>query len=57
MFFPDHLDDKSFRLFVQRTWHLMESNLTLSPSERELADLILEHPEVGNLLLSPQLQE
>ncbi len=47
MIFPEQLDDKPFRLFVQRTWHAQQKHLTLTPSEAEIADLIAEHPEVG----------
>ncbi|MBN1999533.1 DUF1841 family protein [candidate division KSB1 bacterium] len=47
MFFSETLDDKPFRLFVQRTWHLMQKDLALSPVEKRLAFLIEEHPEVG----------
>ncbi len=47
MIFPEELDDKPFRLFVQRTWHALQNNLTLTPSETEIADLIADHPEVG----------
>lgn len=47
MIFPEELDDKPFRLFVQRTWHALQNNLTLTPSETEIADLVADHPEVG----------
>lgn len=47
MFFPEELDNKTFRLFVQRTWFLMQKRRVLSTSEKEIAHLIQEHPEVG----------
>ncbi len=46
MFFPEDLDNKPFRLFVQRIWHLMNNGRTLSSSETELANLFRTHPEV-----------
>ncbi len=49
MFFPEELDNKPFRLFVQRTWHLMHNGKTLSPSETELADLIRTLPGVESI--------
>jgi hypothetical protein len=49
-FFPEEIDDKPFRLFVQRTWHLMQKDLALSPLEKKLSYLIEEHPEVGIFL-------
>jgi hypothetical protein len=45
MFYPEELDNKTFRLFVQRTWYLLNNNLVLSSTERQLADLIAWHPE------------
>jgi hypothetical protein len=45
MFFPEELDNKTFRLFVQRTWYLLNNNLVLSGTERQLADLLAWHPE------------
>lgn len=47
MFFPEELDNKTFRLFVQRTWYLMRKGRVLSASEKEISHLIQEHPEVG----------
>jgi len=47
LFFPEELDNKTFRLFVQRTWYLMQKGRVLSASEQEIAHLIQEHPEVG----------
>ncbi len=42
MFLPEELDNRTFRLFVQRTWFLKQSHLALSRSEQELIDLIAE---------------
>ena len=47
---PEELDNKPFRLFVQRTWHAMQKNLTLTPMEALVARLIADHPEVGLFL-------
>ena len=47
MFFPEELDDKLFRLFVQRTLHQAKNNLVLSNVEKELAYLIEQHPDTG----------
>ncbi len=44
---PEQLDNKPFRLFVQRTWHAMQNNLSLTPLEAQVARLISDHPEVG----------
>lgn len=52
MTFPETLDDKTFRLFVQRTVHLMNSNAVLSRAERQLATIIEEHPEIGLYFLN-----
>jgi len=49
MFFPEELDNKPFRLFVQRTWHIIQNGMTLSPSESELADLIGALPGVESI--------
>lgn len=40
MFLPEELDNKTFRLFVQRTWFLGQNGLPLSRSEQELMELI-----------------
>lgn len=47
MFFPEELDHKIFRLFVQRTLYLMNHQLRLTSQEREIAYLLGEHPEVA----------
>jgi hypothetical protein len=47
MFFPEELDNKPFRVFVQRTLHLVKNNLALSNVEKELAYLIEQHPDTG----------
>jgi hypothetical protein len=47
MHLPEELDNKPFRLFVQRTWHAMQKNLSLTPLEARVARLISDHPEVG----------
>ena len=47
MLFPEDLDNKTFRLFVQRTVYLMGTKATLTSIERQLANIIEEHPEVG----------
>lgn len=49
MLFPEKLDDRTFRLFVQRTCHLMRTNLALSQTEQQLADLMEGFPELGFL--------
>ncbi len=56
MFFPEELDNRSFRLFVFRTWHLMNSKMALSPTEKELASLIEEHPEIGIFIPGMNIQ-
>ena len=50
MFFPDSLDNKTFRLFVERTVTQIKANNNLSSSEKELATIINEHPELELLL-------
>lgn len=47
MIFPDELDNRPFRLFVQRTCQLINSNLKLSKIEKRLADLMYSFPELG----------
>jgi hypothetical protein len=47
MFFPEELDNKPFRLFVQRTLQLVKNKLVLSNMEEELAYLIKQHPDTG----------
>jgi hypothetical protein len=47
MFLPEELDNKTFRLFVQRTWFLKQNGMMLSRSEQELSDLISTHPEIS----------
>lgn len=49
MQFPEELDDRAFRLFVQRTCFFIRKNLALSSAEKELADLIRAFPELGFL--------
>jgi hypothetical protein len=49
MTFPEELDDRPFRLFVQRTCYFIKKNLALSAVEKELADLIKAYPELGFL--------
>ena len=49
MIFPEELDNRPFRLFVQRTCHLMNKNLKLSKIEQELAQMIKGFPELGFL--------
>jgi len=56
MFFPEELDNKQFRLFVMRTWYLMNNHMALSPAEKELATLINEHPEIGIFIPGAQLE-
>lgn len=46
MFYPEELDNKTFRLFVQRTWYLLNNHLVLSATEQQLADLLAWHQEV-----------
>ena len=46
MNFSQKLDDRAFRLFVQRTWERANKNMTLSPTEDKLFCLIQEHPEI-----------
>ncbi|NLP11651.1 DUF1841 family protein [bacterium] len=48
MFLPEEVDNKTFRLFVQRAWFLQNNHIALSPAEQELVDLILDHPEIQN---------
>jgi len=47
MFLPEELDNKTFRLFVQRSWYLKQGGLTLTRTEQDLADLITGHPEIA----------
>ncbi len=47
MFFPESLDNKSFRLFVQRTVLLYREKKSLSKTEQDIAYLIAEHPNIG----------
>ena len=49
MLFPENLDDRTFRLFVQRTCHLMRTHLALSQTEQQLAKLLNGFPELGFL--------
>lgn len=49
MFFPEKLDDRTFRVFVQRTCHLMRKHLALSKTEQQLAMLLNAFPELGFL--------
>ena len=49
MFFPEKLDDRTFRVFVQRTCHLMRKHLVLSKTEQQLAMLLNAFPELGFL--------
>ena len=49
MIFPEELDNRPFRLFVQRTCYFIKKNLALSAVEKELADLIKAYPELGFL--------
>ncbi len=49
MIFPEELDNRPFRLFVQRTCHLMNKNVKLSKIEQELANMIRAFPELGFL--------
>jgi hypothetical protein len=56
MFLPEELDNKTFRLFVQRTWYLQSQNLTLSRTEQELADLLSQHPEVCSAFTGKMLE-
>jgi hypothetical protein len=47
MIFPDSLDNKTFRLFVQRTVTQLKLNNNLSSAEQQLALLLKEHPKIG----------
>ena len=49
MLFPEKLDDRTFRLFVQRTCQLIRNKLELTKSEQHLADLLFAYPELGFL--------
>jgi DNA-binding transcriptional regulator YdaS (Cro superfamily) len=45
--FPEELDNRSFRLLVERIAKLQKSNRALSSIEQELADLTTQFPELG----------
>ncbi|MBN1467008.1 DUF1841 family protein [candidate division KSB1 bacterium] len=47
MIFPEELDNRPFRLLVERIGKLQKSGQPLSPIEQELADLIAQFPETG----------
>ncbi len=49
MVFPEELDNRTFRVFVQRTSHLIKNNLALSATEKRLAELLQAYPELGFL--------
>ena len=47
--FPEELGDRTFRIFVQRTCHLLKKNLALSKPEEQLVLLLKAFPELGFL--------
>lgn len=49
MIFPEELDDRPFRLFVQRTCYFIKKSLALSAVEKQLAGLLKAYPELGFL--------
>ncbi|RPH99378.1 MAG: DUF1841 family protein [Calditrichaeota bacterium] len=53
MIFPEELDNRSFRLFVQRACTLVNRNMALSQLETKMVLLLQQHPDLGFICSKP----